>query len=178
MFYKTGVFKKFAIFAEKNLCWSLFLINLVKKRLQYRYFPVSIAKFLRKAFYRTPDVAALQVLYKKDVLKNFTNFTTMYRYRSPFLSNWKPITCNFVKIESPVEVFCCEFCEISRDKFMQNNFEPLLLDVKRCCRKWIVQKLKIHQKKKNYSKEITKWVLWKRFWCLMNYILQIIWSIN
>ena len=32
MFYKTGVLKKFAILAGKHLHWSLFLINLVKKR--------------------------------------------------------------------------------------------------------------------------------------------------
>ena len=43
------------MFTVKHLCWSLFLIKLeafwfatlLKKRLQYRYFLVNIAKFLR-----------------------------------------------------------------------------------------------------------------------------------
>ena len=45
-------FKNFAVFTSKHLCWRLFLIklqtcNFIKKRLQHRYFPVNIAKFLR-----------------------------------------------------------------------------------------------------------------------------------
>ena len=35
-FYKKAVFKNFTVFTEKYLCWSLFLIKLLKKRLQYR----------------------------------------------------------------------------------------------------------------------------------------------
>ena len=53
-FYKKGVLKNFAIFTGKHLCWGLFLIKLqtwpafsLKRRLQRRCFPVSIAKFLR-----------------------------------------------------------------------------------------------------------------------------------
>ena len=65
----------------------------------------------------------LNVLHRKDVPKNFANFTRMYRYRSPFLSNCRARTCNFVKIEGPVQVFCCKFSEISQNNFMQNNFE-------------------------------------------------------
>ena len=30
---KIAVFTNFAIFTEKNLCWSLFLIEFIKKRL-------------------------------------------------------------------------------------------------------------------------------------------------
>ena len=56
VFYKKSVFKNFAIFTGKNLCWSLFLIKLqafspsdfTKKRIQHRCFPVNNAKFLRK----------------------------------------------------------------------------------------------------------------------------------
>ena len=55
MFFKIGVLKNFAIFTEKYLCWSLFLIkfqvcNFVKKRLQHKCFPVNIAKIWRIAF--------------------------------------------------------------------------------------------------------------------------------
>ena len=43
-----GVLKSFA--TVKHMRWSLFLIKL-KKRLQYRCFPMNIAKFLRTAFF-------------------------------------------------------------------------------------------------------------------------------
>ena len=66
MFFKIGVPKNFVVFTEKQLCWSLFLnkvaglkaYNFIKKRLQHTCFPVSIAKFLKTFFYRTPSVAA------------------------------------------------------------------------------------------------------------------------
>ena len=55
IFNKKAVLKNFTIFTEKHLCWSLFLNknaglqswNFIKKRLQHRFFPVNIAKFLR-----------------------------------------------------------------------------------------------------------------------------------
>ena len=57
MFFKIGVLKRFANFTGKHLCWSLFLKNLQaeglqlhKKRLQHRCFPVKFAKFLRTTF--------------------------------------------------------------------------------------------------------------------------------
>ena len=37
--------------------------NFIKKRLEHRYFPVNIEKFLRTIFYRTPPVAASYLLY-------------------------------------------------------------------------------------------------------------------
>ena len=39
--------KNFANFTLKHLCWSLFLINFIKKRLPYRCFPVKLAKILK-----------------------------------------------------------------------------------------------------------------------------------
>ena len=55
VFYTKAVLKNSAIFTEKHLRWSLFLNknaglqswNFIKKRLQHRFFPVNIAKFLR-----------------------------------------------------------------------------------------------------------------------------------
>ena len=45
---RKAVLKNFAIFTGKQLCWGLFLIKFMKKRLQHRCFPVKIAlKFLR-----------------------------------------------------------------------------------------------------------------------------------
>ena len=51
---KKAVLKNFPIFTEKQLRWSLFLNknaslqswNFTKKRLQHRFFPVNISKFL------------------------------------------------------------------------------------------------------------------------------------
>ena len=50
VFCKKGVLKNFAIFRRKHLCWSLFGafgVNFIKKRLQHRYFPANITKYLR-----------------------------------------------------------------------------------------------------------------------------------
>ena len=46
MFFNIGVIKNFAMFTQKHLCWSLFLI----KMQAFRCFPVNIAKLLRAAF--------------------------------------------------------------------------------------------------------------------------------
>ena len=60
VFCKKGVLKNFANFTGKHLCWSLFLIlfqastlQLFKKRLQHRGFPVKFAKFLEHLIWRT-----------------------------------------------------------------------------------------------------------------------------
>ena len=47
---KKAVLKNLAIFTGKYLCWNPFLVkacNFIKKRLQSRYFPIYIAKFLK-----------------------------------------------------------------------------------------------------------------------------------
>ena len=61
---KKGVLRNFANFTGKQLCWSLFLIELqplglqlYKKRLQHRCFPVEFTKFLRTSNLRTPNLA-------------------------------------------------------------------------------------------------------------------------
>ena len=71
MFLKIGVLKNFAIFAEKQLCWSLFLItlqacNVTKKRLQHSCFSVSIANFFTMQILRAPPVAAFSVFTKPE----------------------------------------------------------------------------------------------------------------
>ena len=60
MLFKITVLKNFAVLSRKHLCWSLHLLKLLtwrpafllKKRLQRRFFPVNVAKFL-SSFYRT-----------------------------------------------------------------------------------------------------------------------------
>ena len=56
---KKGIFKNFANFTGKHLCWSFFLImvprvcNFIKKRLQRKYFRVKVPNFLEHLFWRT-----------------------------------------------------------------------------------------------------------------------------
>ena len=57
----------------------------------------------------------------------------LYGYRSTFLSSCWNTACNFVENDSPIQVLCCEFYEISLNNFTQNNRQRLLLDGKRCC---------------------------------------------
>ena len=38
VFRKKGVLKNFAIFTSEQLCWSLFGVNFIKKRLQHDFF--------------------------------------------------------------------------------------------------------------------------------------------
>ena len=51
MFFKIDVLKNFANFTGKHQCWSLFLVNFIKKRLQHKCFPVKYANFLRTTFF-------------------------------------------------------------------------------------------------------------------------------
>ena len=44
---KKGLVTNFAIFSGRHLCWSLFLLNFIKKRLQHWCFPVNIEQLLR-----------------------------------------------------------------------------------------------------------------------------------
>ena len=85
MIFKIGVFKNFATFTGKHLCWSLFhkvagfqACNFTKKSLQHRCFPVNIAKFLRTAFYRMSPVAA-SVMH--NVLFHVTDIILIFKQR-------------------------------------------------------------------------------------------------
>ena len=44
---KKGLVTNFAIFSGRHLCWSLFLLNFIKKRLQHWCCPVNIEQLLR-----------------------------------------------------------------------------------------------------------------------------------
>ena len=48
--FKIGVLRNFSIFTGKHLCW---ILKSVKKKLQYRYYPMNIATFLRTPFLRS-----------------------------------------------------------------------------------------------------------------------------
>ena len=87
----------FAIFTGKHLCWSLFSITLhhgfipatfLKKRIQQRCFPVSVAKFLRTLILKNTCkilffyTAQLLMILKLTILRNF------------FMILWT-LTCDF-----------------------------------------------------------------------------------
>ena len=58
IFFKIGVFKNFANFRGKHLCWSLFLIKL-QKETPIQVLSGEICKILWNSFfYRTPPMAA------------------------------------------------------------------------------------------------------------------------
>ena len=69
MFFKTSVFKNSIIFTGKHLCWGLFLIkktcNLIKKRLQDRYFPVNIATYLRTAILLNTSCGCFSIFHTR-----------------------------------------------------------------------------------------------------------------
>ena len=65
---KYAVLKNFAIFAGKDLCWSLRPAALLKKRLQHRYFSENITKILRTAILK--NICERMFLYFR-ILRNF-----------------------------------------------------------------------------------------------------------
>ena len=58
-----------------------------------------------------------EVFCKKSVLKNFAKFTGKQLCQSLFFNKVAGQACNFVKKETLVQVFSCEFCEIFRNTF-------------------------------------------------------------
>ena len=51
--------------------------HFIKKRLQHRYFPVKLTKFLRKLFYGTPLVANSQFKRNLETIPNFNKMITV-----------------------------------------------------------------------------------------------------
>ena len=52
-----------------------------------------------------------KVLCEKDVLKDFAKFTGKHLCQILFLDKVAGL-CNFIKKETPAQVFSCKFCEI------------------------------------------------------------------
>ena len=77
---KKGVLKNFEKSTGKHLCWSLFLIKLLKKRLQHRCFPINFAKLIRTRLlqntfrnfnmYAKPNFIKIGSNYYKTIAKN------------------------------------------------------------------------------------------------------------
>ena len=67
-------------------------------------------KFTYDLFQRKRD---LRAVHRCSIKKLFQKFTGAYGYWSPFLSSCRNTACNFIENDSPKQVFCCEFYEIS-----------------------------------------------------------------
>ena len=77
---KKGVLKNFEKSTGKHLCWSLFLIKLLKKRLQHRCFRMNFAKLIRTRLlqntfrnfnmYAKPNFIKIGSNYYKAIAKN------------------------------------------------------------------------------------------------------------
>ena len=80
MFFKIDVLRNFAEFTGKHQLWSLFLIKLQTwrsaKRLQYKCFPVNIAKFLRAPLLQ--NTCCIIMKFYKDICSLF--FLTDWRH--------------------------------------------------------------------------------------------------
>ena len=72
-----------------------------------------------------------QVLQKKEVPKNFAISNRMYRYRGPFLSSCRPITCNFVKIEGRYRCFAMNCVKFLRTILCRTNLNGCSWMIKR-----------------------------------------------
>ena len=84
------------------------LVTLLKRRLQRRCFNVNVENFLSLQLY-LKRVSGISVFLR--ILRNFT-------------------ACNFIKNETPTEVFSCEFCKkFLRTLILQNIYEELLLPI-------------------------------------------------
>ena len=57
---------------------------------------------------------------KKSVLRIFGKFTRKHLCL-------RPEACNFIQIETLAQVFYCEFCEISKNIFLQKTYNRRLM---------------------------------------------------
>ena len=68
-----------------------------------------------------------EVFCKKGVPRNFTKFAGKHMCQNLFFN--KAETCNFIKNETLVQVFSCEFCEISKNTYFIEHLWWLLLQL-------------------------------------------------
>ena len=144
VFHKKAVPKHFPIFTGKHQCWSLFLIKLVFfceycKTFKNTYFEEHLRTTASVVFTLVTTVlwkwiflseaATVSVLSKKVFLEISQNSQENICARVSFLIKLQAWAwaCNFIKKETQAQMFSCEFCEISKNTFLQNPFELLLL---------------------------------------------------
>ena len=92
-----------------------------------------------------------EVFFKKGVLRNFTKFTGKHLCQSLFFKSCRTRACNFIQKETQAcnfiqketlaQVFCGEFCEISKDTF---SYGTSLVAASLVCSmvNWLTQEIK------------------------------------
>ena len=60
---------------------------------------------------------------KKMFFKNFAKFTGKQIYRISFFDKVAIAGCNFIKKETPIQMFSCEFCEIFKNTFLPEHLQ-------------------------------------------------------
>ena len=131
------------VFSQKvrNICSKTRVLEPLFNKHCYKEIPTQMfsckyRKIFKNSFFQYTSGGCFYRFSKKKMFRHISQTSIECIVTGVlFLSSCRPICCNFVKIEGPVQVFCYEFCEISQNNFMQNNFEQLLLDFKRCCGK-------------------------------------------
>ena len=63
------------------------------------------------------EAATKRGFCKKGDLRNFAKFTGKQLCQSPFFNKVAGQACHFIKKETLVQVFSCEFCEVSKNTF-------------------------------------------------------------
>ena len=107
VFWKNGVLKSFAIYKQKCLHWSHFLINLrvfsmqlhPKNLLQYKFFTVNFAELLIDFYIHTSMTASERAL---DFTKNFSVFKASCEKKFILFSLFIP-----AQIEVWARINCC-----------------------------------------------------------------------
>ena len=64
---------------------------------------------------------------KKVFLKISQNSQENIRARVSYLIKLQTEVCNFVENVTLTQVFCCKFCEIFKNNFLENTYRRLLL---------------------------------------------------
>ena len=77
------------------------------------------------------EAVVLRYSAKKDVLKNFAEFTGNYPQKSLSL---QASVCNFIKKETLAQIFSYEFCEISKNTYFT---EHLWATASSCWQKYV-----------------------------------------
>ena len=62
-----------------------------------------------------------EVFCRKGVIRSFAKFTGKTCTRVSFLIKLQAWACNFIKKETPAQVFSCEFCEITKNTFFTEH---------------------------------------------------------
>ena len=94
-----------------------------RKKIMRESFRVSLLMAKSYITQRNIQKQPPEVLYRKGVFKNLAKFTGKHLCCYPH-------ACNYIKNETPTQVFSCELCYAFKTTFLQNISGRLLLTIK------------------------------------------------